>query len=163
MKFLCLTCDEGMKLETTTGPREGSLEAIFACPRCRYQIVMMTNPWETQLVQTLGVTIGGRATPVAPYERILDSLVRTGSEAQGGDDTEHKISNCPFADMFGQAELVESPAGMQWSDAATVRLERIPSFIRPMVQRAIERYAIEQGYQLITDLIMDEARLKLGM
>ena len=53
---------------------------------------------------------------------------------------------------------------MLWVDAAQVRLERIPSFIRPMVQRAIERYAIEQGYQLITDVIMDEARSrKLGM
>jgi Proto-chlorophyllide reductase 57 kD subunit len=163
MKFLCLNCDEGMKLEATTGPREGSLEAIFACPRCRYQIVMLTNPWETQLVQTLGVTIGGRATPVAPYERILDSLVQTGSEAQGADDTEHNSSGCPFADMFGQAEPVESPAGIQWSAAATVRLERIPSFIRPMVQRAIERYAMEHDYQLITDVIMDEARMKLGM
>jgi proto-chlorophyllide reductase subunit len=163
MKFLCLNCDEGMKLETATGPREGSLEAVFSCPRCRYQIAMLTNPWETQLVQTLGVTIGGRASPVAPYERILDSLIRTDSETQEADDTEHNSSGCPFADMFGQAEPVESPAGMQWSDTATVRLDRIPSFIRPMVQRAIERYAIEQGYQLITDVIMDEARLKLGM
>jgi hypothetical protein len=163
MKFLCLNCDEGMKLETTTGPREGSLEAVFSCPRCRYQIAMLTNPWETQLVQTLGVTIGGRASPVAPYERILDGLVRTGNEAQGAHDTEPNSSSCPFADMFSKAELVESPAGVQWSDAATVRLDRIPSFIRPMVQRAIERYTIEQGYQLVTDEIMDEARLKLGM
>ena len=32
-----------------------------------------------------------------------------------------------------------------------------------MVQRAIERYAMEQGYHLITDAIMDEARSRLGM
>jgi len=32
-----------------------------------------------------------------------------------------------------------------------------------MVQRAIERYALELGHQLITDGIMDEARSKLGM
>jgi Proto-chlorophyllide reductase 57 kD subunit len=163
MKFLCLNCDEGMKLETTKGPREGSLEAIFACPRCRYQIIMLTNPWETQLVQTLGVTIGGRATPVAPYERILDSLVRPGSEAQEAEDAEHSSAVCPFAEMFGQAEEAESAAGIQWVDAAKVRLERIPSFIRPMVQRAIERYAMEQGYHLITEVIMDEARSRLGM
>jgi len=163
MKFLCLNCDEGMRLETTKGPREGSLEAIFACPRCRYQIVMLTNPWETQLVQTLGVTIGGRATPVGPYEQILGSLVRPGSETQGVADAEHSSTVCPFAGMFGQAEQAESVAGIQWVDAAKVRLERIPSFIRPMVQRAIERYAIAEGYQLVTDVIMDEARSKLGM
>ena len=163
MKFLCLNCDEGMRLETTSGPREGSLEAIFACPRCRYKIVMLTNPWETQLVQTLGVTIGGRAAPAGPYEQILGSLVRPGSEAQGDDDAAPTSSGCPFAGMIGQAEQAESGTGMPWVDAAKVRLERIPSFIRPMVQRAIERYAMEQGYQLITDVIMDEARSRLGM
>jgi proto-chlorophyllide reductase subunit len=162
MKFLCLNCDEGMKLATTKGPREGSLEAIFACPRCHYQIVMLTNPWETQFVQTLGVTIGGRATPVSPYERIFDSL-RTGSEPQPSDDAEHSNSGCPFAEMFGQTAQAESAADTLWVDAAKVRLDRIPSFIRPMVQRAIERYAKEQGYQLITDVIMDEARARLGM
>jgi proto-chlorophyllide reductase subunit len=52
---------------------------------------------------------------------------------------------------------------MQWAATAKLRLERIPSFIRPMVQRAIERYALEQGYPLITDVIMDEARSRLGM
>jgi hypothetical protein len=163
MKFLCLSCDEGMKLETTKGPREGSLEAIFACPRCHYQIVMLTNPWETQLVQTLGVTIGGRAAPARPYEQILDSLIGFESEGKGVDAVEQAGSGCPFAGMVGQAEQAESAAGVQWVDAAKVRLERIPSFIRPIVQRAIERYAIEQGYQLITDVIMDEARLRLGM
>jgi hypothetical protein len=163
MKFLCLTCDEGMKLETTKGPHEGSLEAIFTCPRCRYQIVMMTNPWETQLVQTLGVTIGGRATPAGPYEQVLGSLVGPESEARGVDAGEHSGTGCPFAEMFGQAEQPESAVDILWVDAAKVRLERIPSFIRPMVQRAIERYAKEQGYQLITELIMDEARSRLGM
>jgi hypothetical protein len=32
-----------------------------------------------------------------------------------------------------------------------------------MVQRAIERYALEQGHQLISEGLMDEARSKLGM
>jgi hypothetical protein len=65
--------------------------------------------------------------------------------------------------MLGHAEPAESPSGIPWSDAAKLRIERIPSFIRPMVQRAIERYAQEQGHPLITDGIMDEARSKLGM
>jgi hypothetical protein len=32
-----------------------------------------------------------------------------------------------------------------------------------MVQRAIERYAMEQGHLSISDAIMDEARSRLGM
>jgi len=65
--------------------------------------------------------------------------------------------------MLGQTEPTASLSGVLWTDAARVRIERIPSFIRPMVQRAIERYARELGHQLITDGIMDEARSKLGM
>jgi hypothetical protein len=163
MKFLCLSCDEGMKLEATSGPRQGSLEATFVCPRCRYKIVMLTNPWETQLVQTLGVKVGGRAAPARPYEQVFGSLVRPGSEAQGVDDADPPTSGCPFAGMLGQPEPTEPAAGVQWTDEAKVRIDRIPSFIRPMVQRAIERYAMEQGHRLITDVIMDEARSRLGM
>jgi hypothetical protein len=163
MKFLCLSCDEGMKLEASNGPREGSLEATFVCPRCRYKIVMLTNPWETQLVQTLGVKVGGRATPASPYEQVLGSLVRPGSDAPGGEEADPTGSGCPFAEMLDQAQQPESAAGIPWTDAARGRIERIPSFIRPMVQRAIERYAMEQGHHLITDAIMDEARSRLGM
>jgi Proto-chlorophyllide reductase 57 kD subunit len=163
MKFLCLSCDEGMKLEAASGPREGSLEATFVCPRCRYRVAMLTNPWETQLVQTLGVKVGGRATPASPYEQVLGSLVRPGSDAPGVADAEPTSPGCPFAGMLGQAEPADAAAGIQWTDTARVRIERIPSFIRPMVQRAIERYALEQGQPLITDAIMDEARTRLGM
>jgi hypothetical protein len=163
MKFLCLACDEGMKLETASGPRDGSLEATFVCPRCRYRVAMLTNPWETQLVQTLGVKVGGRATPASPYEQVLGSLARPESKAEGSGGHELTSAGCPFAGMLGQAEQTEPLAGVLWTDAAKVRIERIPSFIRPMVQRAIERYALEQGHHLITDAIMDEARSRLGM
>jgi hypothetical protein len=161
MKFLCLSCDEGMKLEASSGPREGSLEATFVCPRCRYKVVMLTNPWETQLVQTLGVKVGGRATPATPYEQVLGSLAPLeGAESDAGGVGG---SGCPFAGMLDQEEEQASTRGTLWSDTARARIERIPSFIRPMVQRAIERYALEQGHPLITDTIMDEARSKLGM
>ena len=34
----------------------------------------------------------------------------------------------------------------------------IPSFIRPMAKRSIERFATERGYATITETVMDEAR-----
>jgi len=163
MKFLCLSCDEGMKLETASGPREGSLEATFVCPRCRYRVAMLTNPWETQLVQTLGIKVGGRAAPASPYEQVFSSLVRTGSEVQRLDENDPLSAGCPFAEMLDQAESTKAGEGVRWTDAAKMRIERIPDFIRPMVQRAIERYALEQGHRLISDAIMDEARSRLGM
>lgn len=163
MKFLCLSCDEGMKLEATSGPREGSLEAIFVCPRCRHKIVMLTNPWETQLVQTLGVKVGGRTTPVSPYEQVLGSLVQPQVDGQELSTDGQAGPGCPFAGMLGEDEAVEPTTDIQWTEGAKIRIERIPSFIRPMVRRAIERYAMEQGHLLITDAIMDEARSGLGM
>jgi hypothetical protein len=163
MKFLCFSCDEGMTLESTIGPNEGSLEAMFVCPRCRHKIVMLTNPWETQLVQTLGVKVGGRTQPATPYEQILGNLVGAQSKSELSEEVAQAGAGCPFAGMIAQSEEAESSAGPQWTDEAKARIERIPSFIRPMVQRAIERYAAEQGHRLITDAIMDEARSRLGM
>jgi hypothetical protein len=163
MKFLCLSCDEGMKLEAASGPHDGSLEATFVCPRCRFRVALLTNPWETQLVQTLGVKVGGRTAAAIPYEQVLRSLGPSESAAQRPSADQPTGPGCPFADMLGQVEPTASLPGIRWSDAAKLRIERIPSFIRPMVQRAIERYAQEQGHPLITDAIMDEARSKLGM
>jgi hypothetical protein len=65
--------------------------------------------------------------------------------------------------MLGEGEQVETTADVRWTESAKIRIERVPSFIRPMVQRAIERYAREQGHLLISDAIMDEARSRLGM
>jgi hypothetical protein len=162
MKFLCLSCDEGMKLDTAAGPHDGSLQATFVCPRCHYKIGMFTNPWETQLVQTLGVKIGGRTSPLNPYEQVLSNLVP--SEGSAPTNGESSSSGCPFAGMFGTTtEEQGDPPAVRWSEEARGRAERIPTFIRPMVERAIERYAIEQGYPVITDAIMDEARARLGM
>jgi hypothetical protein len=163
MKFLCLSCDEGMKLDTAEGPHDGSLQATFVCPRCHYKIGMFTNPWETQLVQTLGVKIGGRTSPLNPYEQVLSNLAVPQPEGSASIDGESSTSGCPFAGMFGAAEATDVPQGVRWSEEARVRAERIPIFIRPMVERAIERYATEQGHPVITDAVMDEARTRLGM
>jgi DNA-directed RNA polymerase subunit RPC12/RpoP len=59
MKFLCVACDQAMRLQAAAGPDEGSLTVTFACPACGHRIAMLTNPWETQLVRTLGGEVGG--------------------------------------------------------------------------------------------------------
>jgi hypothetical protein len=164
MKFLCLSCDEGMKLQAAQGPDEGLLRATFVCPQCHYKVVMLMNPWETQLVQTMGVKIGGRSGSAAPYEQVLSSLHKSEPDGVKKTDEGETAAGCPFAGMLGQVEeAVSSSHGPLWTEGASVRIERIPSFIRPMVQRAVERYAAEQGHELITDAVMDEARSRLGM
>lgn len=63
MRFLCVACDTAMKLVEASGTPSGdSLTVIFRCPRCERRVALLTNPQETQLVRSLGLTIGGRTT-----------------------------------------------------------------------------------------------------
>ena len=71
MKFLCIPCDSPMKLQTVGPPERGSLSVVYACPECGYEMAMLTNAYETQVVQSLGVKIGpstGRGRP--PLRRL---------------------------------------------------------------------------------------------
>jgi hypothetical protein len=174
MKFLCIACDEAMRLTSTAGPDEGSLTVTFACPACHHRVAMLTNPWETQLVRTLGVKVGGRATEAAPFEQVRSSLVRqrdaafveeaVGPGPLAGVGAEGP--GCPFAAMIPGASTAggeATPAGPEWTPEAAARIERIPTFIRPMARQAIERFARDRGYPTITDAVMDEARTSMGM
>lgn len=67
------------------------------------------------------------------------------------------------------AELIESKYGqwrdggskltstLSWSEQATERVNRIPSFVRGPVVEAIERYAISRGVARVTSEIVDES------
>jgi hypothetical protein len=54
-------------------------------------------------------------------------------------------------------------SGIPWTPEAAARIERIPSFIRPMAKKAVERLAESKGYATITEAVMDEARGAFGM
>ncbi len=51
---------------------------------------------------------------------------------------------------------------LSWSDAAEERLKRVPFFVRSMVRRAVEKYAVENNCKEITPKIMEEAKQKLS-
>ena len=162
MKFLCLDCDQPMKLLRTEGPDEGSLSVTFRCPECGFRVAMLTNPFETQMVRSLGVKIG--APPVeapAPFEHLRASLANPRADAFEGDATSGTGPGCPFAAMVSETP---APAnGIPWTPEAAARIERIPSFIRPMAKKAVERLAESKGYASITASVMDEARGAFGM
>jgi hypothetical protein len=140
MKFLCVRCDEPMQFCSTEGPHEGSVTVAFACPRCAAQIALLTNPAETQLVQALGVRIGGRTVPAEPLETVSSMLGRQREEALSG----------------------EREAEPEWTDAAEARLQRLPPMVRPMARAAISRYARERGLATVTPEVMDACREHLG-
>ncbi len=182
MKFLCVPCDEAMKLERVERPDDGSLSVVFACAACGSRVAMLTNPMETQLVRALDVRIGGRPSPVEPME-FVRSMLASGRDA-GPDAVSPSAapSGCPFSavanlaaqrpDAVGETESGDRDAGSPdcrvspgctWSPEAERRLERIPEFIRPMVRRGIEQFAAGRGYRRITEDVMQEARGALGM
>src|SRR6266496_854957 len=147
MKFLCLDCDEPMKLVGTAGPDEGSLTATFRCPACGFRVAMLTNPYETQMVRSLGVKVGGRTEPAAPFEHLRSSMaasradVFAGESAQTSPETASRDDGtgpgCPFAAIANEAsgtpDVGETPAGgpVVWDPIAEGRVGRIPFFIRP--------------------------------
>ena len=175
MKFLCIACDQAMRLSGTAGPDEGSLTVTFACPSCGHRVAMLTNPWETQMVRTLGVKVGGApAEAPAPFAAVRASLAHqrdTGpapampAHAAASAATDAPATDgpgCPFAAMIG-GTATSAMAPVAWTGDAAGRLERIPAFIRPMARQAIERFAQERGYATVTDEVMDQARDFMGM
>src|SRR5260370_7360190 len=142
MKFLCLDCDQPMKLHPPGGPEGGSLSVTFRCPECGFGVAMLTNPFETQMVRSLGVKVGGRDTPAEPFEHLRSSLANARPDAfegtpaggAGGDGP-----GCPFAAMVNEGAAV-APAGAAWSPEAAARLERIPPFIPPMAPPPIDPF-----------------------
>jgi len=94
MKFLCVACDEAMKLVETADTAGGeSLTVIFRCPRCERRIALLINSKETQLVRSLGLTIGGRTAPQRPPERVRGAPAAT--KLIWAEDAEQRLARVP--------------------------------------------------------------------
>ena len=144
MKFLCVDCDEQMVFEDRTVPGDGTFAASFECPRCHRRIAMLANPMESQLVNSLGVKIGGRTLGPEPFELTRESVA--GRE----DAFEDEVSDV-------------ATRRVTWSSESHARLERVPKFVRGMVKKIYSDYATEKGISEITPAVMDTARSELGL
>lgn len=174
MKFLCITCDEQMKLERTLPPDNDAISAVFTCPRCGASFAMHTNVMETQLVRSLGVRVGGGAGHESPMRSVRSSLTGV-KDIAGGEASrtyasgfsEKEGGKCPFTGAVREAdERAETDAagtGPVWTEEARERLERVPAFVRSMVEKGIEDIARERGYAEITEEVMAEVRVEMGM
>ncbi len=144
MKFLCVDCDEQMVFEDRTVPGDGTFAASFECPQCHRRIAMLANPMESQLVNSLGVKIGGRTLGPEPFELTRESVA--GRE----DAFEDEVSDV-------------AARRVTWSSESHARLERVPKFVRGMVKKIYSDYATEKGISEITPAVMDTARSELGL
>ena len=165
-----------MKLQAVGPPESGSLSVVYSCPECGYEMAMLTNSYETQMVQSLGVRIGpdqsrgaaSASSPTAsggkcpfsamiPSEAALDS-----SGARSAPAGAERGAGAPASDGVGGSGGAKPP-GLAWTAAAEARLANIPEFVRPMARTGIERYARERGATEVDETMLDAARQFFGM
>ena len=148
MKFLCVPCESPKKLQAVGPPDRGSLSVVYACPECGYEMAMLTNAYETQVVQSLGVRIGP-----------ADAAAGAAGAAAKAD------GKCPFSAMIPKTEEGRpgEPVPVRWTAAAEARLANIPEFVRPMAKTGIESFAREKGAPEVDETILDAAREFFGM
>jgi hypothetical protein len=155
-----------MKLQSVGPPERGSLSVVYSCPACGYEMAMLTNAYETQVVQSLGVRIGpgpvGAGSPSASHP--------VASAEPGA-----APSGCPFSAMIAGTGERPAEAGVplesghgkmvavRWTAAAEARLANIPEFVRPMARTGIERFAAERGAVEVDETVLDAAREFYGM
>ena len=156
MKFLCVPCDSPMKLQSVGPPDRGSLSVVYSCPECGYEMAMLTNAYETQVVQSLGVRIGpgdasSASAPTAASKCPFPSMIPAAEEARSFDGAQ------------GKPVRAGEPVPVRWTAAAEARLANIPEFVRPMARTGIERFARERGALEVDETILDAAREFFGM
>lgn len=167
MKFLCIECDSAMKFKDVTRPKQGSITAVFECPDCFTEIAMFLNPSETQMLKSLDLKLGGNNETAQPMQMIRSQLetgkqdLMSNMQAETETAETQEGGKCPFTSVISDA-FEEKPEpetdGLQWTAEALERLDRIPSFVRPMAKMGIESYAKENGHTEITGEVMDAAR-----
>lgn len=134
MRFICEKCEVPMDFEREKDLSKESMKVTFGCPDCNARFSMVTNPGETQLIYSLGIKIGGKEKS-NPLEVTQTTLK-------------------------GKATDTEQDKTPTWSPEAKERLNNVPPFVRPIAKKSIEKLAIEKGFKVINDALMDEAKGK---
>ena len=84
-----------------------------------------------------------------------------------GKEGEKTRGGCPFSAMVAEMGLTTggkaasgTTGGLEftWSSDAKEKLDRLPAFVKPMVQSSVEAYARKQGYKTITLQVMDDSK-----
>jgi hypothetical protein len=165
MKFLCVPCDSPMRLQSVGPPERGSLSVVYSCPECGYEMAMLTNAYETQVVQSLGVRIGpesdGKAVSASgtgcPFTGMIQGMGESRPDQAGAPDARTLRGGVEAGVKAGE------PTPVRWTAAAEARLANIPEFVRPMARTGIERFARERGALEVDENILDAARDFFGM
>lgn len=181
MKFVCLNCETYMNLEKVEKPAEGSLGVFFGCPSCNAKFSMVTNTGETSMMNALGLKLSPKSAPDASMEGLralagngqavsaatqpAASTPAVAASATSPAKAPEKASGCPFSAMVAEMGLTNSgkpanggPEVFTWTADAKEKLDRLPAFVKPMVQSSVEAYARKNGFKSITLQVMDDSK-----
>mgnify|MGYP001248735841 FL=1 len=118
-------------------------------------------------------TLKTEATPapgqMAAYlnEKIQGGQPAVSAAAASPAKAPEKASGCPFSAMVAEMGLTSSgkpasggssPSEFTWTADAKEKLDRLPAFVKPMVQGSVETYARKQGFKTITLQVMDDSK-----
>jgi len=132
------------------------------------------------MMNSLGLKLGAKAAPDASMEG-LRALAGNGQGASATKPSPvapavaataaspakapEKASGCPFSAMVAEMGLTNSgkpanggPSEFTWTPDAKEKLDRLPAFVKPMVQSSVEGYARKQGFTTITLQVMDDSK-----
>lgn len=94
-----------------------------------------------------------------PVSAASASPAKAGEKASGG---------CPFSAMVAEMGLTtggkagngtaSASSDFTWTVDAKEKLDRLPAFVKPMVQGSVEAYARKHGFKTITLQVMDDSK-----
>jgi len=133
---------------------------------------------------TAGVSagnMGGEAAGKCPFSSMISGMQQPGAKMEWSREALERMEQVPsFVKPMLQSSVENyahsngitlitpavmeasknAPTDMAWAPEAEKRLENIPSFVRPMARKEIERIARDRGLTSVTASLMDEAKEK---
>ena len=167
--FACPSCNA--KFSMVTNPGETQMVSSLGV-----QLGGRTAPAEPLEMTRSGLKeeVEAGKSQMAAYlnEKIHGGQPAKGSGAEtpgaSGQQEASTSEGCPFSAMVAQMGLTGSGSGadvptetataLTWTPDAKERLEKLPSFVQPMVRSSVEMFARKQGYTTVTLQVMDDSK-----
>lgn len=126
-------------------------------------------------------TVGGESGGKCPFSSMISGMQQPGAKMEWSREALERMEQVPSfvkpmlqssVENYARANGItlitpavmeaskNAPTGMAWAPEAEQRLENIPSFVRPMARKEIERIARDRGLTAVTAALMDEAKDK---
>ena len=165
--FACPSCSAKFSMVTNPGETQmvsslgvqlgGRKEAPTPLEMTRGGLKEEVGAGAGQMAAYLNEKIQG-GQPAAASAPSANAGAKPGESSEGG---------CPFSAMVAQMGLgttgTTSSTGsadgqLSWTADARERLEKLPSFVQPMVRSSVETYAKKQGLTSVTLQVMDDSK-----